>query len=149
MKMKPVALVLSTIVLVFSLVLGDYDLANSNLRTFYEQMLRADFAGARRSIDEAIRLWPGNSRYYVWGAYCASQKLPPQCPHCFGGMDLAMSATEQQSARMAIEEYKHAIQLNSRDAVAYHNLAWLEHLFCQDTAAEKDWRQATAIDPDN
>lgn len=149
MKMKPIALTLASLVLVLSLVVGDYDRADSNLKTFYGQILAADFAGARKSIDEAIRLWPGNARYYTWSGYCASQKLPPQCPRCFRGMDSAMSGADQQSARRAIDDYRHSLQLNSRDAVAYHNLAWLEHLLGEDTAAEKDWREATQIDPDN
>jgi tetratricopeptide (TPR) repeat protein len=149
MRLKPIALALAAVVLVLSLAVGDYDRSDSNLKTFYGQMLAADFAGARKSIDEAIRLWPGNSRYYAWSAYCASQKLPPQCPRCFHGMDSAMSGADQQSARRAIDDYRHALQLNSRDAVAYHNLAWLEHLLGEDTAAERDWREATQIDPDN
>jgi Tfp pilus assembly protein PilF len=149
MKMKPIALALAAVVLALSLVVDDYNRADSNLKTFYGQMLAADFTGARKSIDEAIRLWPENARYYAWSAYCASQKLPPQCPRCFHGMDSAMSGADQQSARRAIEEYRHALQLNSRDAVAYHNLAWLEHLLGEDSAAEKDWREATEIDPDN
>jgi tetratricopeptide (TPR) repeat protein len=149
MRMKPIALVLTALVLVLSLAVGDYDRADSNLKAFYGQILAADFTGARRSIDEAIRLWPGNSRYYTWSAYCASQKLPPQCPRAFRGMDSAMSGADQQSARRAIEDYRHALRLNGRDAVAYHNLAWLEHLFGEDTAADKDWREATQVDPDN
>lgn len=149
MRMKPIALALASVVLVLSLVVGDYDRADSNLKTFYGQILAADFTGARKSIDEAIRLWPGNARYYTWSGYRASQKLPPQCPRCFRGMDSAMSGADQQSARRAIEEYQHALRLNSRDAVAYHNLAWLEHLLGEDTAAEKHWREATQIDPDN
>ena len=147
--MKSIALVLAALVVVLSLVVGDYDRADSNLRAFYSQMLAADFASARKSIDEAIRLWPGNARYYTWSAYCASQQLLPQCPRCFRAMGSAVTKADQQTARRAVEDYQHALQLNDRDAVAYHNLAWLEHLLGEDTAAEKDWRQATQIDPDN
>ena len=149
MRMKPIAIVLATLVVVLSFVVGDYDRADSDLKTFYGQILATDFAGARKSIDEAIRLWPGNARYYAWSGYCASQKLPPQCPRTVHGMDSAMTAVDQQSARRAIDDYRQALHLNSRDAVAYHNLAWLEHLLGDGTAAEKDWREATLIDPDN
>ncbi len=149
MRMKPIALALAAVVLILSLGVGDYDRADSYLKTFYGQILAADFVGARKSIDEAIGLWPGNARYYTWSAYCASQKLPPQCPRCFHGMGSAMSGADQQSTRRAIDDYRHGLQLNSRDAVAYHNLAWLEHLLGEDKAAEKDWREATQIDPDN
>ena len=149
MRMKPIASALAALVLILSLAVGDYDRADSNQMTFYGQILAADFTGARKSIYEAIRLWPGNSRYYTWSGYCASQKLPPQCPRCFHGMNSAMSGADQQSARRAIDDYRHALQLNSRDAVAYHDLAWLEHLLGEDAAAERDWREATQIDPDN
>jgi superkiller protein 3 len=147
--MKPIAVVLAVFVLVFSFVVGDYDRADSKLQTFYEQMLKADFADARKSIDEAIDLWPGNARYHAWSAYCVSQTLPPQCPRRFRGAGPAVSGTDQQMARRAIDDYRQALRLNSRDAVAYHNIAWLEHLVGEDTTAERDWREAIQIDPDN
>jgi tetratricopeptide (TPR) repeat protein len=149
MRMKPIALVFAVAVLITRFVVGDYDQANSNLKSFYSEMLIADFSAARRSIDEAIRLWPGNSRYYAWRAYCSSQKLPPQCPRWFHGMDSAMNGGDQQAAREAMADYRHSLELNSRDAVAYHNLAWLEHLLGDDAAATRDWREATVIDPGN
>jgi tetratricopeptide (TPR) repeat protein len=149
MKMKPIALVFALLVLITRFIVGDYDQADSSLKSFYSEMLAADFSAARRSIDAAIRLWPENSRYYAWRAYCSSQKLPPQCPRSFHGMDSVMNAGHQQAAREAMEDYRRALVLNSRDAVAYHNLAWLEHLFGDDAAAARDWREATVIDPGN
>lgn len=149
MRIKPMALGLACLVLALSLVVGDYDRADSKLTTFYSQMLVADFAGARTSIDEAIELWPGNARYYTWSAYCASQKLTPQCPRSFHGMNSVVRDADQQSARRAMSDYQQALRLNARDAVAYHNLAWLEHLLGDDEAAGKDWHGAILIDPDN
>jgi Tfp pilus assembly protein PilF len=149
MRMKSIALLFAATAIIFFFVVGDYDRADSNLQTFYQQMLKADFAGARHSIDDAIRLWPGNARYYAWSAYCASQKLPSQCPRCLRGTDSAMNGADQQAARAAMEDYRRALQLNNRDAVAYHNMAWLEHILGDDSVAEGDWRQATEIDPDN
>jgi tetratricopeptide (TPR) repeat protein len=149
MRMKPIALGFAGLTVILCLIVGDYDRGDSNLKSFYSEMLMADFPAARRSIDEAIRLWPANARYYAWRAYCSSQKLPPQCPRCFHGTDSAMNAGDQQAAREAMADYRRALELNGRDAVAHHNLAWLEHLFGDDTAADKDWRQATTLDPDD
>jgi tetratricopeptide (TPR) repeat protein len=105
-------------------------------------MLSANFAGAGQSIHEAIRLWPGNTRYYTWRAYCTSQKLPSQCHQ-------PLSPQDRESAREAIADYRRALELNNRDAVAHHDLAWLEHLLNEDAAADKEWREAIAIDPAN
>jgi tetratricopeptide (TPR) repeat protein len=132
-------------VLVLHFVMGDYDEADARLRTFYSQMVAADFAGARRSIDDAIRLWPGNARYYTWRGYVTSQKLPSQCPRS----QAPMAQADRQAASEAIADYRHALELNARDAVARHNLAWLEHLLGDDAAAVRDWRAATVIDPGN
>jgi tetratricopeptide (TPR) repeat protein len=60
-----------------------------------------------------------------------------------------MNAGDKQAASEAAADYRHALELNSRDAVAHHNLAWLEHLFGDDGAAARDWREATLIDPGN
>jgi tetratricopeptide (TPR) repeat protein len=38
--------------------------------------------------------------------------------------------------------------LNGRDAVAHHNLAWLDHLLGQNEEARREWEQAVALDPD-
>ena len=57
------AVVLALVVVVVSLVSGDYDRAESDVRKFYVQVAAADFRQARQSIDEAIRLWPSNARY--------------------------------------------------------------------------------------
>jgi Flp pilus assembly protein TadD len=108
-------------------------------------MLAANFVAARRSIDEAVRLWPGNARYYTWRGYAISQNLPSQCPRA----GTALGAADRQAAQEAISDYRHALELNGRDAVAHHNLAWLEHLLGDDVAAGTDWREAAAIDPGN
>jgi tetratricopeptide (TPR) repeat protein len=52
-------------------------------------------------------------------------------------------------ARQAADDYRRALELNSRDAVAHHNLAWLEHLSGDDKVAAEHWRDAVAIDPAN
>jgi len=146
MRMKPIAVVFAVFVLIIRFVIGDYDQADSKLNFFYAQMLVADFSGAHRSIDEAILLWPGNARYYAWRGYSFSQQLPAQCPRCSGS---ALGAVDQHVAQEAIANYRRALGLNSRDAVAHHNLAWLEHLLGDDDAAARDWREATFIDPNN
>jgi tetratricopeptide (TPR) repeat protein len=144
MRTVTLMLALAVVVLHFFFI-ADYDRADDKLRSFYSQMVAADFGGARASIDEAIRLWPGNARYYTWRGYAISQNLPPQCPRAGG----ALAAADREAAREAIADYRHALQLNARDAVARHNLAWLEHLLGNDVAAGKDWREAVAIDPGN
>jgi tetratricopeptide (TPR) repeat protein len=149
MKLKPIAIGIAIAAALLCFHVGDYDRADSNLTTFYKQMSAADFLSARRTIDEAIRLWPTNARYYTWSGYCYSQKLPPQCPRCIHDMNSAMTEADRKSAEFAIEEYRHALQLNGLDAVAWHDLAWLEHLLGDDDAAEKDWQKATIIDPGN
>ena len=146
MRLKPIALAFAAIVLILSFVMGDYDHADSRLGTFYTQMLAADFQGARKSLDEAIHLWPSNARYYSWRAYCISQMLPPQCPRNTQGL---LSADAQKAAHEAIADYQRALELNTRDAVAHHNLAWLEHLVGDDTSAVADWRETTTLDPGN
>lgn len=119
------------------LVTGDYERGDANLRTFYSQMLAADFSGAQRSIDAAIKLWPDNARYHLWKGYCLSQSLPPQC------------AKEPAATDEAAAEFRAALKLNDRDAVAHHDLAWLEHLAGNNGEARKEWERAVAIDPDN
>ena len=49
--------------------------------------------------------------------------------------------------RSAAADYRRALELNSRDAVAHHNLAWLDHLMGDDREARREWEQAAAIDP--
>src|SRR5260221_3544887 len=148
MRLKPIALVLGFLTLISSLIVGDYNQADSKLSDFYSQMLAADFPAARGSIDEAIRLWPTNARYYAWRGYNSSQNLTPQCRRYFLGSRSALSAVEQHAISEAIADYGRALELNSRDAVAHRNRAWLEHLIGDDYAAEKDWQEATAIDPE-
>lgn len=125
-----------------SLVLGDHDRAEASLSTFYARVEKADFRAARKYIDEAVRLWPTNARYYAWRGYAASQELPSQCPH---GAPLDTRTLEE--VRQAAADYQHALELNGRDAVAHHNLAWLNHLMGQDAEARREWEQAVAIDP--
>lgn len=149
MRMKPTVLAFAVIVLVLHFIVGDYYQADSNLSSFYSEILAANFSAARHSIDEAICLWPGNSRYYAWRAYSLSQKLPPQCSHRVPIAGATLKAEDQSSIRLAIVDYQKALELNSRDAVAHHNLGWLEHLLENDAAAAKDWADAVAIDPGN
>ena len=143
--LKPMTLLVAGVVVVLHFVVGDYDRADEKLRSFYAEMLNASFVAGRQSIDEAIRLWPGNARYYTWRGYVASQKLPFQCPRLQG----PLGAVDRQSAMGAIADYRHALELNRWDAVAHHNLAWLEHLLGDDAAAAREWREATLVDPGN
>ena len=112
-------------------------------------MLSADFSGARRSIDDAIRRWPTNARYHGWRGYLTSQNLPPTCPRGWHGKGPELKAEDRVAALQAVDDYRHALELNSRDAVAHHNLAWLEHLLGDDKAAAENWAAAVAIDPGN
>jgi len=149
MNLRTIAFAVTILCLLFCFSVGDYGRADEKLELFYRQILTADFTSACRSIDEAVLLWPTNSRYHTWSAYCYSQTLPPQCPRCFQGMSSAMIEVSQKSAQRAIDEYQDALHLNSRDAVAYHNLAWLEHLLGNDAGAERDFQKATILDPNN
>lgn len=135
-----VALMLALAGIAISFVFGDYDHAESSLRSFYSQVEKADFEGAKRSINEAIRLWPSNARYHSWRGYAISQNLPSQCP--------VLDAKTRQQVAEAAADYRRALQLNDRDAVAHHNLAWLSHLLGQDRDARREFEQAIALDPD-
>lgn len=126
-----------------SLTFGDHDRAEASLGAFYSQVEKANFAAARKNIDEAVRLWPSNARYYAWRGYAASQELPSQC--LAHGAPLDNRTLER--ARQAAADYRYALQLNTRDAVAHHNLAWLDHLIGQDHEAQREWEQAVSIDP--
>jgi tetratricopeptide (TPR) repeat protein len=137
------AIVLALAAGAVSLTLGDHDRAEASLSTFYARVEKADFKAARKSIDEAVRLWPSNARYYTWRGYAASQELPSQCPA--HGVPLDTRTLEHVS--QAAADYRHALELNSRDAVAHHNLAWLDHLMGQDREARRGWEKAIAVDP--
>ncbi len=136
-RLQHVAIALAVAGIALGLKLGDYDLAETKLSAFYARMEAADFPGARRVIDEAVRLWPSNARYHGWRGYVASQTLPSQCP-ARGGLD---------QIRAAAADFRRALELNGRDAVAHHNLAWLQHLLGQDAEARREWEQAVALDP--
>jgi tetratricopeptide (TPR) repeat protein len=138
------AMALALAMVPVSLMFGDYDRAEARLREFYMHVAKADFDGARRSIDEAVRLWPSNARYHAWRGYSMSQNLPSQCPPAATGLD----AKTRELIAAAGAEYRRAIALNGRDAVAHHNLAWLDHLLGQDQEARREWEQAVALDPD-
>jgi tetratricopeptide (TPR) repeat protein len=127
----------------------DYDKADSKLNLFYADMLNSDFSAARRRIDGAISLWPWNSRYYTWRGYMFGRELPFRCLDGFHGAMSVPTGLDQQAARDALADYHRALELNSRDAVAYHNQAWLEHLLGDDETAAKDWHEATLLDPLN
>ena len=139
-----VAVTLALTVAAASLIFGDYERAEANLRQFYAQIAAADFRQARATIDGAIRLWPANARYYGWRGYVASQELPSQCP--IHGASLDAKTVEQ--VRQAAADYRHALGLNSRDAVAHNNLGWLNHLLGQGMEARHEFEQAVMIDPE-
>ena len=135
-----IAIVVAAAGLAVSFAFGDYDRAESQMKSFYSQMAKADFDGARRSMDEAIRLWPSNARYHAWRGYAISQNLPSQCP--------ASDTKTREQVGQAAADYRRALQLNGRDAVAHHDLGWLDHLLGQDREARQEWEQAVALDPD-
>ncbi len=143
-NLRWVALALALAMVPVSLMFGDYDRAEVHLREFYSQVSKADFDGARRSIDEAVRLWPSNARYHAWRGYAMSQNLPSQCAPAAAGPD----AKARELIAAAAAEYRRAIALNGRDAVAHHDLAWLDHLLGADREARREWEQAVALDPD-
>jgi tetratricopeptide (TPR) repeat protein len=126
-----------------SLVISNYERAESSLPAFYSQVEAADFTSARRNIDEAVRLWPSNARYYAWRGYVASQELPSQCPV----RDAPFDPKALEQVRLAAADYRRSLELNGRDAVAHHNLAWLDHLLGHDEEARREWEQAVSIDP--
>jgi tetratricopeptide (TPR) repeat protein len=143
LTLRRLAIVLALAVGAVSLTLRDHERAEASLSTFYARVEKADFRAARKSIDEAVRLWPSNARYYSWRGYAASQELPSQCPAHGAPLD----AITLEQVRQAAADYRHALEPNSRDAVAHHNLAWLDHLLGQDREARREWEQAIAIDP--
>jgi hypothetical protein len=106
MTVKPVALILTVLVLISRLIVSDYDEADSKLNSFYLEMLNADVSAARRSIDEAIRLWAWNSKYHAWRGYILSQELPSHCPRGFHGVFSALNSPDQQNARDALTDYR-------------------------------------------
>jgi tetratricopeptide (TPR) repeat protein len=143
-SLPQVAIILAFVGGALSLVFHNYDEAESNVRKFYTQIAVADFRGARQAIDEAIRLWPSNARYYGWRAYCISQELPSQCPT----RSAPLNAKTLARIKSATSDYRHVLELNSRDAVAHHNLGWLDHLAGYDSKARQDFEQAVAVDPE-
>lgn len=149
LKIKPIAIAIAAVVLVLQWPYYHFDQADAKLTEYYSQVVSANFSGARESIDEAIRLWPWNGRYYGWRAYIESQQLPSQCPEHSKADDSGMSGAQKKLAQKAAEDYRHALMLNRRDAVAHHDLAWIEHLLGDNVSAARDWRESVEIDPDN
>jgi tetratricopeptide (TPR) repeat protein len=147
MRITFVAGGLSVLVCALRLTLGDHEQAEAHVGFFYSQMLSADFSGAQKNIDEAVRLWPGNSRYYAWRAYCTSQSLPSQCSRCAATM--LLDPATKRIIEQSIGDYRKSLALNSRDAVVHHNLAWLNHLIANDAMAKEAWERAVALDPNN
>ncbi len=145
-SLATIVLFLVVVTAVLSLRAGDHKQAEALLGTFYAQMLSSQFGAARESIDQAIRLWPENTQLYSWRAYCKSQSLPSQCPFCVGP---GLSRMEAEIANTAIQDYRTALQINPRDAVAHHNLAWLNHLLRQEGAARSEFEKAIVLDPNN
>lgn len=149
LKVKPLAIVVAVVVLLLQWPYRRFDQADAKLGEFYSQVASANFIAARESIDEAIHLWPWNARYYGWRAYLESQQLPSQCTKGSKGERHDLSDKEKEQAQDAAEDYRRSLALNSRDAIAHHNLAWLEHLLGDDAGAARDWRESAEIDPDN
>ena len=148
MNVKAISIGVAAIALAFQWPALESWRADAKLREFYSEMASAQFELANESINEAIRLAPWNSRYYNWRAYCRSQKFESQCLGKQTERPHTSNEAERGMIESAIQDYQHALRLNSRDAVAHHNLAWLEHLRGDDTAAEKNWRESTDLDPD-
>ena len=71
--LRPLVITLALSALGLSLVVGDRQRAEANVRMFYTQITAAEFQRAHASMDEAIRLWPTNARYYGWRGYVTSQ----------------------------------------------------------------------------
>src|SRR5229473_4519767 len=149
MRLKPIAIGIALFALILRFYVGDYDQANAELESFYAQILSADFVAARKSIDEAIALWPSNARCYAWRAYVISQSLTPRCPHALQDFKSALNTKDQSAIHLAIADYGKALKLNRRDAVAYHNLGWLEHLSGDDASSLRELANAVAVDPGN
>lgn len=124
-------------------ITGGFDRAESNLKIFYTKVQATDFQSARTSIDEAVRLWPSNARYHAWRGYQNSQDLPSQCM----GRGSTAETKVLERLRVAAADYRRALDLNSRDAVAHHNLAWLNHLQGLDNEARQHWELAIETDP--
>lgn len=148
-RLKPIVFAVAGVALILLWPFWRFHRADAKLREYYTEVASANFTTARASIDEAIRLWPWNARYYGWRAYVDSQQLPSQCSKHSKSGNPGLSGQAKQSAQQAADDYRHALMLNGRDAVAHHNLAWLEHLLGDDAAAARNWREAVEIDPDN
>jgi len=148
-QLKPLAIAVAVIVLIFQWPYWRYMQANGKLKDFYSEVAAAHFTTARESIDDAIHLWPWNARLYGWRAYVESQQLPSQCPGDAKNGGHPLSDSDRHTAQAAADDYRHSLALNARDAVAHHNLAWLEHLLGDNTAAAEDWKQAVDLDPGN
>jgi tetratricopeptide (TPR) repeat protein len=145
MRLKLAAIGLGTIVLgLYFLLFRPAADADSYLRSFYVHLAAADFESAKVDTDKAIQLSPGNARYYGWRGYVLSQKLPSQCSASSGN---PMTEVERGLAREAIADYRRVLERNSHDAIAHHNLAWLEHLLGDNSSAAQDFREAAALDP--
>jgi len=139
-----VALALALVLVPIALLFGDYDRAEAHLREFYSQVANTKFDAARRSIEEAVRLSPSNARYHAWRGYAMSQNLASQC----APPTIRADAKAREPIAAAAAEYRRAIELNGRDAVAHHNLAWLDHLLGENGKARREWERAVALDPD-
>lgn len=146
LNVRPLAIGIGAAVLAFQWPYWNYVQADAKLQDFFSQVASADFANAKDSIDEAIRLWPWNARYYGWRGYVESQQLPSQCLGVHGA---ALRDHDRQAAMEAAKDYRHSLQLNDRDAVVHHNLAWLEHLLGNNEAANQDWKESVELDPGN
>src|SRR5579863_3994507 len=101
MSVKRFSVAVTVVTLVLCFYLGDRDQADAKLEEFYSQMASANFAGARRSIDGAIQLWPGNERYYAWRGYLTSQNLPSTCTRRAQQNRAALPQDKDASAQQA------------------------------------------------
>lgn len=146
--MKWVVIAFAIVALGFQFFIANFNAADDDLKAFYLDVLSANFSDACGNINSAIRLWPSNGRYYGWRAYCVSQELPSQCLR-HSARKSGLSDQARAIAEAALKDYRRDLELNGRDAVAYHDRAWIEHLLGDDVAADKDWREATTVDPGN
>ena len=146
MSLRNASLLVLLICLALQFLAGDRHKAADQLPEFYNEISTARFDDARRTMDEAIRLWPENARFYGWRGYARSQRFPSDCGRC-GGERTARPDPEE--LKEVISDYRKAIQLNALDAVSHHNLGWLSHLAGDDDMARQNFQKAVELDPTN
>ena len=149
MKMISIAITLAGVALLARGLTIDLDRADSRLSDSTSNILVSNFTGAANEIDEAIRLWTWNSRYYSWRAYIKGHSLRPRCPRTSHNLRPISVEVDQQLRLESLADLQRSLTLNRLDGVTLHNKAWLEHLGGDDDNAARDWEQATVLDPVN